>query len=66
MQKMREVALRIREMREITGLTRAEMAQKFEVTPEEYDAYESGSVDFPFTFIHKCALVFGLGITDLL
>ncbi|MBR5410739.1 MAG: AMP-binding protein [Clostridia bacterium] len=66
MQKMREVALRIREMREITGLTRAEMAQKVEVTPEEYDAYESGSVDFPFTFIHKCALVFGIGITDLL
>ena len=66
MQKMREVALRIREMREITGLTRAEMAGKVEVTPEEYDAYESGSVDFPFTFIHKCALVFGIGITDLL
>ena len=66
MLKMREVALRIREMREISGLSPAEMAQKVEVTPAEYEAYESGTVDFPFTFIHKCALVFGIGITDLL
>ena len=66
MQKMREVALRIREMREISGLSPAEMASKVEVTPEEYEGYESGSVDFPFTFIHKCALVFGIGLTDLL
>ena len=66
MLKMREVALRIREMREISGLSPSEMAQKVEVTPAEYEAYESGTVDFPFTFIHKCALVFGIGITDLL
>ena len=66
MLKMREVALRIREMREISGFTEAEMAEKVEVTLDDYRNYESGTVDFPFTFIHKCALAFGIGITDIL
>ncbi len=64
--KLLEVAGRIREMREIVGLTEQEMAQKTEVTVDEYRQYETGKQDFPFTFIHKCALAFGLGITDLL
>ena len=42
------------------------MAEKTEVTPEEYRLYESGTMDFPFTFIHKCSLAFGIGITDLM
>ena len=25
-----------------------------------------GTVDFPFTFMHKCALAFGVELTDLL
>ncbi len=64
--KIKEVAVRIREMREISGITEEEMAVKTEVTTEEYRLYEAGEKDFPFTFIHKCALAFGLGITDLL
>ena len=64
--KLLEVARRIREMREISGFSIDEMAEKTEVTREEYLAYEEGREDFPFTFIHKCALAFGLGITDIL
>ena len=64
--KLLEVAGRIREMREITGLTKEEMAIKTEVTLDDYIKYESGQLDFPFTFIHKCSLAFGIGITDLL
>lgn len=65
-EKLQEVALRIREMREISGFGEAEMAQRTEVSVEEYREYEAGVKDFPFTFIHKCALAFGIGITDLL
>lgn len=61
-----EIAFRIREMREITNLSIEEMAAKTDVTAEEYKKYESGTVDFPFTFIHKCALAFNIGINDLL
>ena len=64
--KLMEVAQRIREMREIFGMTESEMAQKTEVSVEEYCQYEAGKLDFPFTFIHKCSLAFGIGITDLL
>ena len=42
------------------------MAEKTEVSLEEYRLYEEGKLDFPFTFIHKCSLVFGIGISDLL
>ena len=61
-----EVALRIREMREISGLSVSEMAEKTEVDLGTYLTYESGKVDLPFTFIHKCALTFRIGISDLL
>ena len=64
--KLREVALRIREMREIMGFSEAEMAAKTEVSIKDYRLYEAGETDFPFTFIHKCSLAFGIGITDLL
>ncbi len=65
-EKLREIAVRIREMREICGFSEETMAEKTEVTPEEYRLYESGNADFPFTFIHKCSLAFGIGITDLM
>ena len=61
-----EIAERIREMREIVGYTETEMAEKTEVSVEQYHSYEQGTVDFPFTFMHKCALAFGVELTDLL
>ncbi len=64
--KLKEVAKRIREMREICDITETDMALKTEVSLEDYRAYENGELDFPFTFIHKCSLAFGIGITDLL
>ena len=61
-----EIAQRIREMREIVGYTTAEMAEKTEVSEQQYLQYEAGQADFPFTFMHKCALAFGVELTDLL
>ncbi|MBQ8606063.1 MAG: AMP-binding protein [Clostridia bacterium] len=64
--KLWEVASRIREMREICGFTPEEMAAKTEITTQQYNEYEAGKLDFPFTFIHKCSLAFNIGVTDLL
>ena len=64
--KLLEIALRVREMREISGFTVEEMAQKTDKSVEEYLVYESGTTDFPFSFLHKCAIAFGIDITDLL
>ncbi len=61
-----ELAHRIREMREITGFSVSEMAEKTEVSVAQYMTYEEGKTDIPFTFIHKCALTFNVGMSDLL
>ena len=64
--KLGEIALRIKEMREISGYSVEDMAAKTDITAEAYAVYETGTIDFPFTFLHKCATVFGIEITDLL
>ena len=64
--QLSEVASRIKGTREIMGWSTSRMAKKTEVTEEQYIAYESGAQDLPFTFIHKCALAFGIEITELL
>ncbi|MBR2731625.1 MAG: helix-turn-helix transcriptional regulator [Clostridia bacterium] len=64
--QLQEIARRIREMREILGYSEAQMAEKTDVSPEEYRAYEACEADLPFTFLHKCALAFGIELTELL
>ena len=64
--QLMEVASRIRDMREIVGYTTFEMAEKLEMSEADYRLYETGTVDLPFTFIHKCAMIFGVEITVLL
>ena len=64
--QLMDIALRIRDMREILGHSMQRMAELTEVTADMYKLYESGTVDLPFTFLHKCAKVFGVEITVLL
>ena len=64
--QLMDVAMRIRAMREILGYSIQKMAELTDLTEENYRLYESGTVDMPFTFMHKCAKVFGVEITVLL
>ena len=64
--KIREMAERIRELREITRYTPEEMAAKTDVTFEEYLACENGQSDLNFAFIYRCALAFGVNVTDII
>jgi len=64
--QLKETALRIRELREIMGFSIQKMAEGTEVSEEIYRQYEAGNTDLPFTFIHKCAKIFGVEITALL
>ena len=61
-----EIAARIREMRDIFGFSTAEMANRTQLSEEQYIEYESGIIDLPFTFLHNCALVFNVELTELL
>ncbi len=64
--RLKDVAARIKELRQISGFTEAEMAAKTEITEEQYKILEQGETDFGFNFIYKCANVFGVEIKDLL
>ncbi len=64
--QLKEVALRIREMRQIIGYSTATMAELTEVDEDLYKQYEAGELDLPFTFMHKCALTLGVELTELL
>jgi len=63
---IKDVALRIWELREVSGFSREEMAEKLGIPVETYEKYESGVEDLPFSFIHNSALLFGVELTELL
>ena len=63
---IREMASRIRELRQVEGLSPAQMAEKTGVTAAEYLKCESGESDLNFAFLYRCALAFGVDVTDLI
>ena len=64
--KIREMAARIRELREIEGFTTYEMASKTDVSNEEYVLCESGEHDLNFAFLYRCALALNVDVTDII
>ena len=64
--KLHEMAQRIRDLREIMGLSPEEMAGRTGVTLEEYRLCEAGEADLNFAFIYRCAQAFGVDVTDII
>ena len=64
--KLREMAGRIRELREISGFTPEEMAQRTGLTTEEYLQCEEGRRNLSIAFLYRCTLCFGVDMGDLL
>ena len=64
--KLQEMAGRIRELREIEGLSQEQMASETGVTLAEYQACETGQSDLNFAFIYRCAQIFGVDVTDII
>ena len=64
--KIKEMANRIRELREIEGLSASDMARKTNVSEAEYIACENGESDLNFAFIYRCALAFNVDVTDII
>ena len=64
--KIKEMAARIRELREIEQLTVREMAKKTGVSEQEYLACEKGESDLNFAFIYRCAQAFNVDVTDII
>jgi len=64
--KIRQVADRIRELRLISGISVEEMAQRTDISVEEYMQYEDGSRNMSIAFLYRCVLIFGVDFSDLL
>lgn len=63
---IRLIAERIRGLRELLGLSTAELAAATHTTEEEYALLEKGENDFSFTFLYLAAARLGVDITELL
>ena len=64
--RIQEMAQRIRALREIVGLSGADMARKTGVSEAEYLRCEAGECDLSFAFIYRCALALGVDVTDII
>ncbi len=64
--KIQEMAQRIKTLREIIGLSAAEMALKTGVSIQEYLDCEAGIQDLNFAFLYRCALALNVDVTDII
>ena len=65
-ERITEIAGRIHALRDIMGISTAEMAEKAGVSEAEYLECESGRENLTFAFIYKCAQAFGIDVTELM
>ena len=65
-EQLKLIAIRISDLRDIAGLSTQEMAEKTGIELAEYEAYETGTVDFSFSHLFNIAEVLGVDISDLL
>jgi transcriptional regulator with XRE-family HTH domain len=65
-EKIKQVANRIKELREIFGVSTAELAGEFRVPEADYRQYESGAVDIPVGILYQIAQRFQVELTTLL
>ena len=66
MEQLAEIGARLAGLREIIGFTPGEMAMKMKMPEAEYIKYESGEVDFSFSFLYNAANLLGVDVLDLM
>jgi quercetin dioxygenase-like cupin family protein len=65
-EKIKQVASRIRELREIFGVSGAQLAGEFQIAEADYHRYESGAVDIPVGILYQIAQRFQVELSTLL
>ena len=65
-EKIKDMARRIKELREIENYTPEEMAEKTGISVDEYLMCENGESDLNFAFIYRCADAFQVNVTDII
>jgi transcriptional regulator with XRE-family HTH domain len=65
-EKIKNIASRVKELREISGISPETLAHEFNISRQTYLEYESGAADIPVSFLYKIAHKFSVELTDLL
>jgi quercetin dioxygenase-like cupin family protein/DNA-binding XRE family transcriptional regulator len=63
---IRKVAARVRELREIAGVSAGQLARELKVSEEDYRAFESGGADIPLGVLCAIAARFDVELAALL
>ncbi len=64
--KIKQIADRIKELRQITGLSVEEMAKRTGISEYEYEQCEAGNRNLSIAFLYHCTLSFGVDMGDIL
>lgn len=65
-EEIKQIASRIKELREICGYSRHAVAKLVGVDYETYKGYEDNGSDIPISVLHKLANEFGVDFTEIL
>lgn len=65
-EQIRQIAERIKDLREISGISTEKLATELGVTTDLYEKYESGGTDIPVGFLFKIAQRFDVELLPLL
>lgn len=64
--QVKQIAARLKDLREIAGLSEETLAAELGVTADIYREYESGDTDIPIGFLYEAANRFGVELTAIL
>lgn len=65
-QQMKQMAARIKELREIFSVSAEKLAEELGIEPEKYKEYENGEADIPVSLLYKISNKFKVELTALL
>lgn len=65
-EKIKEISLRVKELRGLSGISAEEIASSLDIALEEYSKYESGELDIPASILFEIAQLLEVDMTVLL
>jgi transcriptional regulator with XRE-family HTH domain len=65
-ENLAQIALRIKELREICDFTTEDLAKELGITVDDYCKYESGEMDIPVSLLYEIANKFEIDVATLL
>lgn len=66
LEQLYQIGFRIRELREISGMTVETLAEEFGIPVETYRLYESGTEDIPVGFLLEIARKFNVELNEII